>query len=96
MTIAKLLKPKLPYEPLKNLQAVSLIGISPLVLTAQIVTPGEMPEEFLAIAQQRAAPRAMHPSIVARLAVLLSDISRTPEMRQKLFQQGWQGGRQFG
>lgn len=27
---------------------------------------------------------------MARLATLLSDIARSPEMRQRLFQQGWQ------
>jgi tripartite-type tricarboxylate transporter receptor subunit TctC len=27
---------------------------------------------------------------VARLSSLISDIARTPEVRQRLFQQGWQ------
>jgi tripartite-type tricarboxylate transporter receptor subunit TctC len=36
MTIAKLLNPKLPYDPLKDLQPISLIGYSPLVLTAPV------------------------------------------------------------
>ena len=28
--------------------------------------------------------------VVARLSVLFSEIARTPEVRAKLFQQGWQ------
>jgi tripartite-type tricarboxylate transporter receptor subunit TctC len=39
MTIAKLLNPKLPYDPLKDLQPISLIGYSPLVLTAPVQSP---------------------------------------------------------
>ena len=37
-----------------------------------------------------AAPASMPPAIVARLSALVSEIVRAPEMRQKLFQQGWQ------
>jgi tripartite-type tricarboxylate transporter receptor subunit TctC len=36
-----------------------------------------------------AAPNSMPPAVVARLSALVSEIVRTPEMRQKLFQQGW-------
>jgi len=39
MTIARLLNPKLPYDPLKDLQPISLIGYSPLVLTAPAQSP---------------------------------------------------------
>jgi tripartite-type tricarboxylate transporter receptor subunit TctC len=39
MTIARLLNPKLPYDPLKDLQPISLIGYSPLVLTAPVQSP---------------------------------------------------------
>jgi tripartite-type tricarboxylate transporter receptor subunit TctC len=39
MTIAKLLNPKLPYDPLKDLQPISLIGYSPLVLVAPAQSP---------------------------------------------------------
>ncbi|MDP3616748.1 MAG: tripartite tricarboxylate transporter substrate-binding protein, partial [Rhodoferax sp.] len=39
MTIAKLLNPKLNYDPLKDLTPISLIGVSPLVLTAPIGAP---------------------------------------------------------
>jgi tripartite-type tricarboxylate transporter receptor subunit TctC len=37
-----------------------------------------------------AAPRAMPQAVVDRLSTLFSEIARSPEMRQKLFQQGWQ------
>ena len=37
-----------------------------------------------------AAPNSLPKPVVARLSALLSDIARSPEMRQKLFQQGWQ------
>jgi len=195
MTIAKLINPKLPYDPLKDLAPVSLIGSSPLVLTAPINSPGATAQEFLAaarlagdqwsygtpgvgtvghigmeflktkskinpvhvpypgypqvanamlggqlqlsllppalaMAQIRngklraigvtssvrstlvpelpslseagvqgfnleiwnavAAPRSMPKPVVDRLSTLFSEIARTPEMRQKLFQQGWQ------
>ena len=195
MTIAKLINPKLPYDPLKDLAPISLIGSSPLVLTAPMNAPGASPRDFLeaarlagdqwsygtpgvgtvghigmellkskskinpvhvpypgypqvanamlggqlqlsllppalAMAQIRngklraigvtssvrstlvpelpslseagvqgfnleiwnavAAPRTMPKPVVDRLSALFSDIARTPEMRLKLFQQGWQ------
>ncbi|MEI6599149.1 MAG: tripartite tricarboxylate transporter substrate binding protein [Comamonadaceae bacterium] len=195
MTIAKLLNPKLNYDPLKDLTPVSLIGVSPLVLTAPIGAPGATAQEFfvaarsagdkwsygtpgvgtvghigmewlksktginpvhvpypgypqvanamlggqlqlamlppaLATAQIKAgklraigvtssgrstlvpelpsmseagvpgfsleiwnaiaAPNSMPKPVVAKLSSLFSEIARTPEMRQKLFQQGWQ------
>lgn len=37
-----------------------------------------------------AAPKAMPKPLVEKLSKLIADISRTPEVRQKLFQQGWQ------
>jgi tripartite-type tricarboxylate transporter receptor subunit TctC len=36
-----------------------------------------------------AAPNSMPKPIVARLSALISEIARTPEMRQKMAQQGW-------
>lgn len=195
MTVAKLLNPKLPYDPLKDLQPISLIGFSPLVLVAPAGAPGATAKDFLqaartaggqwnygtpgvgtvghlgmellkaktglaavhipypgypqvatamiagdlqlsllppALAQAQikagrlkaigttssvrsalapdvpslaeagvkdfnleiwnavAAPTSLPKPVVARLSTLFSDIARTPEMRQKLFQQGWQ------
>ena len=37
-----------------------------------------------------AAPNSMPKPVVARLSALISEIARSPEIRQKLFQQGWQ------
>jgi len=195
MTTAKLLNPKLSYDPLKDLQPVTLVGVSPLVLMAPLHAPGATAAEFMkaakaagdswsygspgvgtvghigmellkartgiqavhvpfpgyaqvaggmvggllqlsmlppaqAIAQVKggklraigvtssgrsslapdypsmseagvpnfnleiwnavAAPKNLPAPIVAKLAKLISEISRTPEVRQKLFQQGWQ------
>jgi len=195
MTIAKLLNPKLNYDPLKDLAPISLIGVSPLVLTAPVGAPGASASEFLlaarnagdkwsygtpgvgtvghigmewlkskaqinpvhvpypgypqvanamlggqlqlamlppalAMAQIKAgklraigvtssgrstlvpelpsmseagvqgfnleiwnaiaAPKSLPAPVALKLSALFSDIARTPEMRQKLFQQGWQ------
>ena len=40
MTIAKLLNPAVPYDPIKDLAPRSLIGTSPLILTAPVNQPG--------------------------------------------------------
>ena len=40
MTIAKMINPAVPYDPLKDLAPLSLIGTSPLVLTAPVAQPG--------------------------------------------------------
>ncbi len=196
MTIAKMLNPATPFDPLKDLAPISLIGTAPLLLTAPMNAPGNNAQEFfvaarnagnkwsygtpgvgtvghigmellksktnidpvhvpypgnpqvitamiggqlqlallppgLAAAQIRAgklkaigvtssgrsslvpefpsldeggvtrgfqleiwtaaaAPQSMPKPIVARLSSLVSEIARSPEVRQKLFQQGWQ------
>ncbi len=196
MTIAKLLNPATPFDPLKDLAPISLIGTAPLLLTAPANAPGNTAQEFflaarnagdkwsygtpgvgtvghigmellktktniapvhvpypgnpqvinamiggqvhlsllppgLAAPQIRAgklkaigvtsisrsplvpefasldeggvtkgfqleiwtaaaAPTSMPKPIVAKLSGLISQIARTPEVRQKLFQQGWQ------
>lgn len=195
LTIAKLLNPKLPYDPLKDLTPISLIGVSPLVLMAPVTSPGATARDFLAAARSAgdqwsygspgvgtvghigmellkskaqlkpvhvpypgypqvanamlggqlqlsmlppalamaqskagklrvigvtssgrsplvpefpslseagvkdfnleiwnavAAPNSLPKPVVAKLSALFSDIARAPEMRQKLFQQGWQ------
>lgn len=195
LTTAKLLNPKLPYDPLKDFQPVSLVGVSPLVLMVPKSAPGVSSQDFLAAARQAgdrwsygspgvgtighigmelfqsitgtravhvpypgypqvatamiggqlqlsmlppalamaqakgdklraigvtssgrsglapelpsmsevgvpnfnleiwnamAAPKSMPPAVVAKLAALVSDITRSPEVRQKLFAQGWQ------
>lgn len=195
LTTAKLLNPKLPYDPLKDLQPVSLVGVSPLVLMAPKNAPGADAKSFLAATRQAgdrwsygspgvgtighigmelfkaqtgtqavhvpypgyaqvaaamiggdlhlsmlppalamaqvkggklraigvtssgrsalvpelpsmadagvanfnleiwnavAAPKSLPAPIVARLSTLISELARSPEVRQKLFQQGWQ------
>lgn len=40
MTIARMINPAVPYDPLKDLAPLSLIGTSPLVLTAPVSQPG--------------------------------------------------------
>ena len=196
MTIARLLNPATPFDPLKDLAPISLIGTAPLLLTAPVNAPGNTAQEFflaarnagnkwsygtpgvgtvghigmellktktnidpvhvpypgnpqvitamiggqiqlsllppgLAAAQIRAGklkavgvtssgrsplvpeypsldeggvtrgfqleiwtaaagPASLPKPIVAKLSALISEIARTPEVRQKLFQQGWQ------
>lgn len=51
MTIAKILNPKVPYDPLKDLAPISLIGTAPLVLAAPVSVQGTA-KEVLAQAQQ--------------------------------------------
>ena len=47
MTIARILNPKVPYDPLKDLAPVSLIGTAPLLLTVPAGTAGETPAQWL-------------------------------------------------
>src|SRR5512139_1105237 len=51
LTIARLLNPKTPYDPLKDLAPISLIGTAPLVLAAPADAPGQNAAEFLAAAR---------------------------------------------
>jgi tripartite-type tricarboxylate transporter receptor subunit TctC len=52
MTIAKILNPATPFDPMKDLAPISLIGTAPLLLTASGSTPGTSAQEFLAAARQ--------------------------------------------
>jgi tripartite-type tricarboxylate transporter receptor subunit TctC len=195
MTIAKLLNPAVPFDPLKDFAPISLIGTAPLLLTVPANAPGKDAQEFFlaarnagnkwsygtpgvgtvghigmellktktnidpvhvpypgnpqvitamisgqiqlsllppALAAQQirsgklraigvtsasrsplvpeypslqeggirgfqleiwtaaAGPASMPKPIVAKLSTLISDIARSPDVRQKLFQQGWQ------
>jgi len=47
MTIARILNPKLGYDPLKDLAPVSLIGTAPLLLTVPAGSPGDTPAQWL-------------------------------------------------
>lgn len=52
MTVARLLNPKLPYDPLKDLAPVSLIGTAPLLLAAPATGTDGTPAQWLAQARQ--------------------------------------------
>jgi tripartite-type tricarboxylate transporter receptor subunit TctC len=51
MTVAKLLNPATPYDPLKDLAPISLIGTAPLLLTAPASAPGKNAQEFFLAAR---------------------------------------------
>ncbi len=51
LTIAKLLNPKTPFDPAKDLAPISLIGTAPLVLAAPASAPGSSVGEFLSAAR---------------------------------------------
>lgn len=195
LTIARLINPRINYDPLKDLAPISLIATAPLALAAPANAPGATAQEFLAAARASsdrwsygtpgvgtvahigmellktraginpvhvpypgnpqvinaiiggqiqlallppamaaaqaragrlrvigvtssgrstlvpevpslaeagvkdfnleiwnavAAPRSLPKPVVARLSALFSEIARSPEVRDKLFQQGWQ------
>ena len=52
MTIAQILNPKVPYDPLKDLAPISLIGKAPLVLCAPANAANQSAAEWLAQAQK--------------------------------------------
>lgn len=47
MTIARILNPKLGYDPLKDLTPISLIGTAPLVLVTPAGSPGDTTAQWL-------------------------------------------------
>ncbi len=51
LTIARQLNPATPYDPLRDLAPISLIGTAPLVLAAPADAPGQTAAEFLAAAR---------------------------------------------
>ncbi|WP_298928034.1 tripartite tricarboxylate transporter substrate binding protein [uncultured Ramlibacter sp.] len=51
MTIAKLLNPKLQFDPLKDIAPISLIGTAPLILAVPANAPGNSTQEFLLAAR---------------------------------------------
>jgi len=52
LTIAKLLNPKTPYDPARDLTPISLVSTAPLVLAAPAAAPGSTAAEFLAAARK--------------------------------------------
>ena len=69
---------------------VTSSGRSPLVPELPSLAEGGVQNFQLEIWTAAAGPATLPKPIVAQLSGLLSEIARTPEMRQKLFQQGWQ------
>jgi tripartite-type tricarboxylate transporter receptor subunit TctC len=51
LTIARLLNPATPFDPLKDLQPLSLIATAPLMLTASHDAPGKDAQEFFLAAR---------------------------------------------
>ena len=51
LTIAKLINPKINYDPLKDLAPISLIATAPLALAAPASAPGTTAQEFFASAR---------------------------------------------
>ncbi|RZJ15970.1 MAG: tripartite tricarboxylate transporter substrate binding protein [Haliea sp.] len=75
-----------------KLKAVGVTSISrsPLVPEYASLDEGGIRAFQLEIWTAAAAPASMPKPIVAKLSTLISEIARTPEVRAKLFQQGWQ------
>ncbi|KQP20522.1 tripartite tricarboxylate transporter substrate binding protein [Pseudorhodoferax sp. Leaf267] len=69
---------------------VTSAGRSPLVPELPSLAEGGIPGFQLEIWTAVAAPASMPAATVARLSALVSEIVRTPDMRARLFQQGWQ------
>lgn len=69
---------------------VTSAGRSPLVPELPSLAEGGISGFQLEIWNAIAAPASMPSAIVAQLSALVSEIVRAPEMRERLFQQGWQ------
>jgi tripartite-type tricarboxylate transporter receptor subunit TctC len=69
---------------------VTSAGRSPLVPEVPSLSEGGVPGFQLEIWNAVAGPSTLPKPIVARLSNLFSEIARSPEIRQKLFNQGWQ------
>jgi tripartite-type tricarboxylate transporter receptor subunit TctC len=69
---------------------VTSISRSPLVPELPSLTEAGVQNFQLEIWTAAAGPATLPAPVVAKLSALFSDIARSPEMRQKLFTQGWQ------
>lgn len=89
-----LLPPALANVQIKagKLKAVGVTSLarSPLVPEFATLNEGGIRGFQLEIWVAAAAPKSMPAPIAAKLSQLISDIARTPEVRAKLFQGGWQ------
>ncbi|CAN5698240.1 tripartite tricarboxylate transporter substrate binding protein [soil metagenome] len=89
-----LLPPALVTQQVKagKLRAIGVTsqGRSPLAPEIPSMAEGGVPNFQLEIWTAMAGPSSLPKPIQAKLSALVSEIVRTPEMRQKLFAQGWQ------
>ena len=89
-----MLPPALAMAQIKagKLRAIGVTssGRSTLVPELPSMTEAGVQGFSLEIWNAVAAPNSLPKPVVARLSALFSDIARSPEMREKLFQQGWQ------
>jgi tripartite-type tricarboxylate transporter receptor subunit TctC len=89
-----LLPPALAQAQIKGdkLRAIGVTssGRSPLAPELPSMSEIGIPSFNLEIWNAVAAPKAMPAALVTPLAALLSQLSRSPEVRQKLFAHGWQ------
>lgn len=89
-----LLPPGLALAQVKagKLQAVAVTSSTRSTLVPEVPSLSEagVPGFNLEIWNALAGPASLPAPIVARLSALVSDISRSPEVRAKLYQQGWQ------
>jgi tripartite-type tricarboxylate transporter receptor subunit TctC len=65
-------------------------GRSPVAAEVPSLTEIGVKDYQLEIWNALAAPASMSPAVASKLSAVVSDIVRTPEMRARLFQQGWQ------
>jgi len=89
-----MLPPALAMAQVKGdkLRAIGVTSSGRSALAPDLPSMAEVgvPDFNLEIWNAMAAPKSMAPAIVAKLAALVSDIARSPEVRQKLYAQGWQ------
>ena len=89
-----LLPPGLAMAQIKagKLKAIGVTssGRSALVPELPSLSEGGVADFQLEIWNAAAGPASMPAPVVARLSALFSDTARSPDMRQKLFAQGWQ------
>ncbi|MDD0812281.1 tripartite tricarboxylate transporter substrate-binding protein [Curvibacter sp. RS43] len=89
-----LLPPGLAQAQIKagKLHAIAVTSSTRSTLVPDIPSLSEagVPGFNLEIWDALAAPASMPAPIVARLSALVSEISRSPDVRAKLYQQGWQ------
>ena len=67
LATALALNPKLPYDPVKDIAPVALVGVSPYVLVANSAVPAHNVAELIALAKQK--PRALSYSSVGEASL---------------------------